>query len=56
MATIGVAMSKTINLVDPIQLRARVDSLKNRSDDIKARMAPLLKMLWFQERMLNPVN
>jgi ATP-dependent Lon protease len=47
---------KHIKIVDPQKLRVKVEELKNRSDDIKARMGPILKALWFPERLLLEVN
>lgn len=38
------------------QVKKRVQDLKGRSDDIKSRMAPILKKLWNPERELAVIN
>lgn len=47
---------KQIEIVNPNKLRDKVESLKNRSDDIKSRMSQTLKALWFPERTLTEIN
>lgn len=49
-------MSQTISIVDHNKLRNKVEALKNRSEDIQARMGPLLRDLWFPERLLSKVS
>lgn len=49
-------MSQTISIVDHNKLRNKVEALRNRSEDIQARMGPLLKDLWFPERLLSKVS
>lgn len=45
-----------INIVDHEQLVKRVEDIRRRSDEIKARMAPVLKRLWCSERELSGVQ
>lgn len=45
-----------IDIVDHNQLVKRVEVLRRRSDDVKARMAPTLKKLWHGERELASVK
>ncbi len=48
-------MSKknTIQIVDPNIVRTIVEKNKNRSDDVKARIGPVLKALWDSNRKLH---
>jgi len=45
-----------INIVDHKQLVKRVEDIRRRSEEIKARMAPVLKRLWCGERELSCVQ
>lgn len=49
-------MPKTIHITDFPALKRRVDELKNRSEDIKGRVGPVLKQLWDTERSLAKAN
>jgi len=44
--------TKSIHITDSFALKKRVEELKNRSDDIKSRVGPVLKQLWHTERAL----
>lgn len=44
------------SIADFNSIKKRVEDLKNRSDDIKSRLAPSLKNLWNPERILRSVS
>lgn len=45
-----------IQIIDPIKVRSKVQVFRSRSDDIKARIGPILKALWYPDRSLVRVN
>lgn len=48
--------SKVFNIASKTEIEARVEELKNASNEIKARLAPVLKKLWNPERELRIVK
>lgn len=48
--------TEPFNIAQPEQIKKRVRDLGKRSDEIKSRMAPILKKLWNPERQLAVVN
>lgn len=52
---IAVSNNPTYQIADIIKVKDRVEELKNRSDDIKSRLAHTLKKLWKTERSLKIV-